>query len=63
MLNHRRPVHRTFLPVAGAIVLMSALVVSVSAVEPWPVPAPTPGYDRQDIDAWLDRNRRTGTRR
>ena len=21
------------------------------------------GYDRQDIDAWLDRNRRTGTRR
>ena len=42
MLNRRRPVHRTFLPVAGAIVLMSALVVSVSAVEPWPVPAPTP---------------------
>jgi beta-lactamase regulating signal transducer with metallopeptidase domain len=40
MLNRRRPVHRTLLPVAGAILCMSALVVSVSAVEPWRAPAP-----------------------
>ena len=40
MLNRRRPIRRTFLPVAGAILCMSALVVSVSAVEPWRAPEP-----------------------